>query len=303
MSEYWTKYWKEGHLTSFGTAFTGNYTGSLKEYWLTLYNSLDAKTRILDIATGNGALIDLAILNKAKFATFIGVDQADVMAPVTIIDCDYAQLLGSTFIENLPFEKQSFDIVISQYGIEYANLNKSLTSVSKVLVCGGRFNFIVHDNNSIIVKNNVRTLEATKTLVGEDGLLVKLKKLIDCIELNGMNSEQFSLAKNSLNTACMLVSKYYQQAIYETNFPIFMTEILKSNRSYSRRLEMLSLYQEELKGQIVRLTDLQNAAFGNEKMNAFTEQCKKSGLVITESRYIHDEQGNVIGKSIEGYKK
>ena len=54
MSKYWSQYWSEGKLTSFGESKADNYPGAIKDSWLSFFKEVGKDDRVLDIGTGNG---------------------------------------------------------------------------------------------------------------------------------------------------------------------------------------------------------------------------------------------------------
>ena len=76
MENYWSEYWSQGYLTSFGQDIKKNYTGKLKQSWIGFASELSPQCKILDIGTGNGALIQLIHDSSKDQLSFIGIDKA-----------------------------------------------------------------------------------------------------------------------------------------------------------------------------------------------------------------------------------
>src|SRR5688572_314851 len=117
--------------------------------------------RILDIATGNGIVLTHAAvagraLNRAFALT--GVDLADIdpLRYVTSLEDDMraATFIGGVAAEHLPFDAESFEVVVSQYGLEYADLGSALAEVARVLVPGGTLHWLAHSDSSEVVQQN-----------------------------------------------------------------------------------------------------------------------------------------------------
>lgn len=141
MSEHWSEYWKSGHLTSFGNEFSENYTGHLRSIWERIFNRLPDNFRLLDIATGNGALPLLAQDHFKKSdvkGAIKGIDFANINSQPLIehhLNKNISiELIGNVRAESLPFSDSEFDMVISQFGIEYSDIEKSFYEVNRVLV-------------------------------------------------------------------------------------------------------------------------------------------------------------------------
>jgi SAM-dependent methyltransferase len=129
--------------------------------WQKWFAECAGGSRILDIATGNGIVLTHAAaagrqLNRAFALT--GVDLADI-DPLRYLssledDMRAATFVGSVAAEHLPFDASSFDVVVSQYGLEYADLDQALTEVARVLAPGGILHWLAHSESSEVVQQN-----------------------------------------------------------------------------------------------------------------------------------------------------
>ncbi len=154
----WRKYWQEDRMDS--CVPEHNTTArEISERWIGLFEVLPDDSRILDVATGNGALLAHAANAAAqagKSFSLTGVDLADI-DPVRYVSdlpggLHKANFIGGVAAENLPFSDSVFDVVASQYGLEYADLEKALGEVERVLVAGGRLLWLAHSAESSVVE-------------------------------------------------------------------------------------------------------------------------------------------------------
>ena len=118
-------------------------------------------SRILDVATGNGiVLAHAAGAARARGLRFelTGVDLADIDPPRYLRNLDpalrAAVFRGGVAAEALPFTDGSFDVVVSQYGIEYADLERALAEIARVLVPGGALVWLAHAADSEIARQH-----------------------------------------------------------------------------------------------------------------------------------------------------
>ena len=172
----WSRYWAGGRLHSCGGSFDGNYDGPIRAFWQAAFATLRPGQRVLDIATGNGPLPRLLL----------------DLRPDAAIDCDAVDLAGvapawwrelpdatrerlrfhaGVAAEALPFDDDRFDLVMSQYGIEYADLDAAVGEVLRVLAPGGRVRLLVHHAGSLPVALAADELAEIDWLVSPDGLL------------------------------------------------------------------------------------------------------------------------------------
>lgn len=85
---------------------------------------------------------------------------------------------GGVSIEALPFPSGHFGAAISQYGIEYSDLSKSLSEAVRVLAAGGRIRFVVHAADGIIA-------------AGARAVIADADLLLDEIDLTGCAARCF----------------------------------------------------------------------------------------------------------------
>jgi SAM-dependent methyltransferase len=148
----WDRFWHFDRVASCcDEEGRSNYDSRIADGWLSFFASLDERTRILDLCTGNGAVPLLALgisESQHKGFSITGVDRAAI-DPAQFASSRRARLQqiefrGAVEAEELPFRDASFDAVTSQYGIEYSELERSLPEAVRVLAPGGRLRFCVH---------------------------------------------------------------------------------------------------------------------------------------------------------------
>jgi SAM-dependent methyltransferase len=145
----WSRYWATGMAHSCGTSYDSTYGGAIGDFWRDAFATLAADDRVLDIATGNGALPRL-LLSLRPHAS-VEIDAVDIaqVAPAWILQLDPAQrqrvrIHSGVSAESLPFADDRFALVVSQYGIEYADLSRAIPEALRVLTPGGRVRFLMH---------------------------------------------------------------------------------------------------------------------------------------------------------------
>ncbi len=155
-SNPWSLYWQGGNADSC-IANTGAEDRALVSAgWRMLAEALPAGAKVLDLATGNGAVPrDLLTANDALVIT--GVDLAEI-APDSLLASQPAlarvTFQGGIDICRLPFAEESFDAFTSQFVLEYAPLDAALSEAARVLCQGGRLQLLMHHAGSAIVAPN-----------------------------------------------------------------------------------------------------------------------------------------------------
>lgn len=157
-TRHWDSYWSRGHLTSLPTEFTDNYDGAVAEFWETRFRQVPGDADLLDLCTGNGAVALLAAdfaRTEGRTLRITAVDAAQI-DPVAVAAghpeqrplLDAIRFRAGCPVESLPFDAASFDLVTSQYGVEYCDWHQAARQVVRVLRPGGHFVLVSHAQDS-----------------------------------------------------------------------------------------------------------------------------------------------------------
>lgn len=180
----WSSYWAAGALHSCADSFQGNYSGAIAEFWRPRFQSLPPQCRVLDLATGNGAL-PLLLWELTHGQSGMQVDAVD-LAQVTPAWYRPDRHAGIAFhsgvaMERLPFEDATFDMVVSQFGLEYAQWPQALHEVLRVARPRGAAAFVMHHPDSIIVRVGRHELKNLGILLSPDGVLDAARRVLPWI--------------------------------------------------------------------------------------------------------------------------
>ncbi|MFV0594824.1 class I SAM-dependent methyltransferase [Shewanella sp.] len=310
MSEHWSEYWKSGHLTSFGNEFSDNYTGQLRSIWESIFNRLPNNFKLLDVATGNGALPLLAqdYLKKFNFiGTIKGIDFASIN-PQPLIEYHQNKkinidLLGNVRAESLPFSDNEFDAVISQFGIEYSDIKKSFYEVNRVLVNGGIFESIIHHKNSSIIKNNTRLLNFLGLAQIESVIMVLRQLAQDMGNMRGPDDlkrvKSCPKCENSrleVNRLLAEIATFDEIAFRDTELLTYVNNFFKSGLFWSvdKKLEYLDFVESQLLVYKNRLNELVAAAMDSDNINnlkLYLTTFHVADLVVDE---VHSDKNEII---------
>jgi SAM-dependent methyltransferase len=175
----WSQYWSAGGLHSCPGSFAGNYAGAIADFWQTALADLAPGARVLDLATGNGALPQMLLQRYGDGVSVDAVDAAQ-LAPAWFSPLQHPRIRfhSGVMIEALPFEDASFDYVISQYGIEYAARPDACRQALRVLRPNGHLAFVMHHSDSVLARVARDEQEHFAWLLGSDGLLAAASGLL-----------------------------------------------------------------------------------------------------------------------------
>jgi ubiquinone/menaquinone biosynthesis C-methylase UbiE len=172
----WKAYWQEADRLAACVPDNPESAAAIEAHWQHVFADLPAGTRVLDVATGNGVLLvwaARAASTVGRSLALTGVDLADIdpehFLPDYREDLAPASFHGSVAAEALPFADGSFDIVVSQYGLEYAELAPALGEAARVLAPQGRLFWLAHHASSAVVVQGRVQLEQVELLLQKNG--------------------------------------------------------------------------------------------------------------------------------------
>jgi ubiquinone/menaquinone biosynthesis C-methylase UbiE len=156
----WSRYWATGQSHS---CFTQGKPFDTSRIWAEVFEGAKPGARVLDLAAGGGALTHLAVGHPSKFQV-TGVDYAQSLPPI-----DGADMRPGIRLEALPFADGAFDLVISQFGIEYADPVLAHEEATRVLADGGQVAFLIHHDQGEVAKASAGAAARAERLVGAEG--------------------------------------------------------------------------------------------------------------------------------------
>ncbi len=183
---HWTNYWTGGALTSLPDDFRENYDGELAEFWRLQFEQLPQQADLLDVCTGNGAVALLAanwaIENDRPDWRISAVDAARIdPAVITRHWPGQAEAVArirfvpDTPVETLDLPAASVDLVSSQYGLEYCDLERAVPRLARVLKPGGHLAMLAHAMSSAMVET-MQAEQRDYALVQSLGFLQLLRR-------------------------------------------------------------------------------------------------------------------------------
>ncbi|TMO54056.1 class I SAM-dependent methyltransferase [Pseudoalteromonas phenolica] len=281
MNNHWSEYWRQGYITSFGDAFKSNYQGEIKSLWESFSLSLNKNSKVLDVGTGNGALVKL-IQNVSEHEC-IGIDLARINTKVT--QCINGHFISNVSAENMPFNNNEFDAVISQFALEYSQVELSIKEVYRVLKPGGKLYLVCHCPDSKIVLPNKLILKVCHKV--KNNILSDLKKLVTKLS----NNEEIDICKVKIEDFISSFKSDSRTALEDTNFPSFYNFLLSNknidfNRAYN-------LFESELELLMLRLNELVNASENTVNLRV---RLKDSSSLFSQvnSRELKDRSNNLM---------
>jgi len=312
-SEQWSVLWTRDTVTTISSMFQDNYDLTVADFWEQVV--VGDHDRVIDLACGNGALAWLAndFLNRDSARTMItGIDAATI-DPFKTLNKDkkeypMVEFLGNTPIEKLPFDDSTVDVAISQYGLEYSELQRSIPEISRVLKPEAKMGFILHNEQSSILKGSTRYLDQHKTILNDiriHDLFLELDKLIGkSRDLNKISAKpkikKKMIAINAASDKIKQIMKIVdpESEIKRYCIPMFDAFTRDSVNKRVNRKQVIQQSINDLDDYIGRIEDLKTAALSEAGQASLISLIEKEGFTITENHPIAYKQNNNIGTAI-----
>jgi ubiquinone/menaquinone biosynthesis C-methylase UbiE len=309
MNSHWSTYWQQGHLTSFGSSFNVSYSGVLNTIWHSIFEELSDGFSCLDLATGNGALpviIDQYTTNKSIKGKITAIDIAQINEQAVHKKYDFnseIRLVSNQSCEQLDSLPGSFDLITSQFGIEYSELAKSLLAAKEKLNKHGKIALVMHHSESEIILRNKRTLE----LVGSE----PFKKCVDSLSgligrtLNITSKNDIAKLKadtvaesfrKTINDKMAELSKIDEKALLDSELPNYIQNFMRAGLfgSSTDKNEYIKYVQTQIETLILRLKELTDAAISTEEMSKLEAYCHEHNLSKVSVEEIRGENNTLF---------
>ncbi|MCK7596058.1 class I SAM-dependent methyltransferase [Microbulbifer sp. CAU 1566] len=299
--KHWDEFWEQGFITTFGAPLEHNYTGKLKALWEQLFSNLCSGNNLLDLGTGNGALpcIAYSVLNKRnKSVNIHAIDSAKIPPNITASpEIQEArkniQFSGESPCESLRFPDNKFDLITSQFGIEYSNWAQSLPEVFRVLKPGCGSHFVCHSLSSALIIATKQDLSVYKSALEEQKVFDHAALFAQQFQMEG---EKKSTAARALNDSINeLRSRHPDQELSQ----IIVSDLSQQLRQLKTTppeivKESIKARERSFIAAQARQKDMLNAALDESDVTYILQLAKKIGF---ESCTAEDfsQDGNLIG--------
>ena len=160
-AEAWSLFWAAQGPGSRCLARSPELYAPLDAHWHGFACSLAPCARVLDLGCGTGA-VGHALLHASHDLRITGVDLASISRSADT----RLELLSNVSMESLPFDSQTFDAAVSQFGYEYGDPVRSGEEIARVLAPGARLSFLIHHPEGPLVTAMRRHRRAIEELCG-----------------------------------------------------------------------------------------------------------------------------------------
>lgn len=313
----WSRLWDMGVLHSCANGIQGNYDGAILEFWQRQFDNLDDFSRVVDIGTGNGALLLLAresSMVRGIKLDMHGIDIADINPAQSIPD-GKNRFAGIHFHPNtsacqLPFADGEVDMVCSQFGFEYVPREAAIQEIMRVVHERSRISLITHSTDSVIADVAGPQLEACAFLLHECPIIKQARAMVSILshaaatqnthgKASSLESENQRINFNrSAGKLADEIERLPQALVLKNAATQIRTALQTAGKSLPQAELILEQLTINLEDEQTRLRQLQSALLSDTELEALVNRLQQHGF---HTRYAKlEQQPNVkIGWSIE----
>jgi SAM-dependent methyltransferase len=307
-AQVWTRHWASGAPHSCAGSYGALYGGAIAGFWRAVHADTPSGATLLDLATGNGAVPRLLLdLRPTLDCQVIGVDvaapAADWHAKLPPSALTRLSLRGGIAVESLPFDDASIDLVTSQYGIEYGDVDAALREALRVCAPAGRLAFVMHNAASRPVQLARIELDHLAWLVGDDGLVAAAEALIAPMARSATPAGRANAARTHFNA---VQTKLRERArvidgadvLAEVQDAINVVIGTAVQRGEAEARQILSRLRAHLDDARFRLTELRRCALDDAGIAHWTAALQAAGRKANVATVGDD--GHLLGWTLLG---
>jgi len=202
--------------------------------------------------------------------------------------------------ESQPFDDDRFDLVTSQFGFEYSDIERSLLEIRRVLKVDGRFVAISHHLDSDLIKAAIVEVEVYERALDELDLFGSLRNYTEAIgELDGEQSTVAAKISKASPLAAGLLKKVKD---FREQYPDeeLCREIVEAVSRLAKpqypssadRIMVVDAAEKDFGFARARLQDMAQAAMSQENIELFSIMAKEAGFGSVHCLNLYgDDQG------------
>ena len=293
-SEAWNDFWARpgrGQSTGCLPARWQSVFAELERQWRGFAETLPQGAKVLDLATGDGRVLHWLGQARADIAR-VGVDLAPRLPPPP----PGVEVRAGVPMEDLPFEHDQFDGVISQFGIEYGDPPAIAREIAQVAKADARIAFVVHRADGAILAHNLSRAEQIRWVIEELDLIGATKAAI---------ADEAPPWADTVAQVAERVAEG-QQRYGENSAGWEIPEALRQSLVMGARAgdtaqgvtSLLDRIEAQARNELARTASLERACRTAAARDGFIQAFEAAGIVLEETCELHDAAGRVFGEML-----
>lgn len=284
---HWDNYWQGRASKQSGNALVEvgiENNHALRTFWMETFSQSKASDKIIDFACGAGSVLEHAY--SLGLSQLTGVDVSE--EALTVMKEKISPAIGiCAQVDDIPQPDESFDLVVSQYGVEYAGnrekLLRSFQEMSRILKPSGSITIIAHAKNGVIYEGCKTSLNNAARLE-ESGFINATAKIVSILHGDKGLQKGVHLQEGMtrLNQAAEPIMTWLTKTDSQRDeFARFAYHILQSSHklitnhnAYSKTdsLKWLSSIESEIDAYKGRMMSMTNAALTKAEISELIQK-------------------------------
>lgn len=276
--EYWSDYWRtDGQGGEVFVNSKGEKPDYIRDFWRAQLECMPANGRIADLACGAGSIFEDIESSIRSRVTLIAADISKPALDIVKARVPEAQLVCCG-CDELPFEKESLDMVVSQFGIEYAS-EKAFSEAASAITSGGRLVLLSHYKGGYIDQRNAKFLEGAELAISSQ-FIESASKLVEVLfsgSASGIRQakENFKCAEKPLSTLIKTNPHGVHNHLY---FGFRQLYLRRANYFESDIQSWLSQMKQDIKKSIVKVTEIRKVSLSSLDIDNITRNLEGAGM-------------------------
>lgn len=304
---HWDSFWARDHVNTFGQG-NKNYEGFFEEFWDEHFKTLAPQSKILDVASGNGAIALLAESVGRKLDKQFIISACDIARIGSRREGSDISFHGGIDIAKTGFDSSQYQLITSQYGFEYCEREAGLAEIYRLLQPNGEFIAFTHHEQSGLVQSAGRICAFLSGPVKTDDPLGLAQDLVKAMgEVRDRHDQQrLQFNKKADKRRKKLerqIDKYKAaygatvdaSALLDYINPLFNQGMF---RPLKDKLAYLKDCRKEMQHDLSRQLDLVNAALNDETAALLLKQAESLGMSCLGHEVVRLRGGEILGRVI-----
>lgn len=287
----WDKYW---HGTGTAEAFSagGASHPGIQVFWSDFFQSITgryAPPRHVDLATGNGAVVEASLnllANDKPTVTCVDISESAIRN----VEARFPGVVGVVSdAASIPLDDYGFDVVTSQFGIEYAGPD-AVPEAARLVAPGGALGLLMHIEDGIVHKECEDSLAAIKAIRESDFVALAIELFRNGFAaVRGADRAPYDAAGSNFAPAVSAAERIMDEygddvaggSIAKLYDDIARIHSRMPNYDPDEVLGWLSTMDDEMAGYSARMSSMLATASSRSAFEQVCAQLQSSGLKIS----------------------
>jgi len=281
-NDYWSDYWqKDGAGGEVFVNQQGQRPSYIADYWAGQFESIADEARVIDVASGAGSIYEGLSLEQR---TSLSLTAADISASALAILQE--RVAEANVVEcsssNLPFGDQSFDLLVSQFGVEYAGFD-GFREAARLVAENGQLAMLCHYRDGYIDQRNKSFLEGAKIALESRYIetAIELTKAI----FTGSKTKVRKLEKPFIAAQVILAKSLHQhpEGIHRHLYFGYREMYLKIQNYHQHQvIQWLLDMQVDIKKNIKKVSEIRKVSLSQKHIDQVKSMFEDQGLSCIE---------------------